>query len=122
MLRQTPIASAYKYIRAFFSKITKRSHNFFTSWNRNLYGKNVVLYGAGAEAQRIHSLVLINNMCKIVQWVNKDKYIVKIPQIDFDYVLVAIDDVSVVRETANKLVKLGVPKEIIHSSKYGRML
>jgi hypothetical protein len=115
-LKGTLFADIYKFSRIAFAKINNRSRNLFPSWNRNLFGKKIVLYGAGELGKQWHSTIQIYNMCKIILWADKKKNnINKIPKLEFDYVLIAIRKIEIMEEVIKELVSMGIPKGKIRS-------
>lgn len=83
---------------------------------------NIILYGAGNLGKQYWKQNTLYHFCKIKLWVDKNYeklqgYNIQNPEVirgmDFDYILIAVDDYYTVKEIVLYLKRLGVKKEKI---------
>jgi len=96
-----------KYYLSLYEKIPKNSR--------------IILYGAGNMGNDFYYKVISKNFCEVVLWLDKkaDGILVKKPEtianlnIDYDFVLIAIENKAVVLEVKDFLIARGVPENKI---------
>lgn len=96
---------------------------FYIENTEFLYGKKIVIYGAGAVGQDYYLQLKKEKKCHIVQWVDSysEKYsfdyakIVKITDVneDYDYIIIAVEEKMVADEIKEILYKYHIDKSKI---------
>lgn len=84
-------------------------------------GERIVLYGAGNNGRLYRAQLLATNYCDIVLWVDKNherfEETVKAPSeirhIDYDRVVITIEEEKIREEVKDTLVEMGVPMGVI---------
>lgn len=130
-----------KQIEAFITLNTFRALNYFMGFSEETkiplyilpsgllnYGTKVVLYGAGMVGQAYEKQIRCSNELTLAMWVDKmaahyqnqgkEVYeISKILECDFDVVLIAAIEESMVNEIKNTLIEIGIPDNKIYWSR-----
>lgn len=85
---------------------------------KEIYGKSIIIYGAGNVGQDYYAQICGFNKCKIVAWVDAQWYkcginyfeivgLEKIKNMKFDLILIAVADVQIKEEIKNTLMHEG---------------
>ena len=93
---------------------------FHLSNIEEIYGKNIVLYGAGKVGRAYYKQIKANKISDIVLWIDKvaqkNKKIfpmVNIKDVEYDYVVVAVIEEMMYKCMYNDLIKLNVERKKI---------
>ena len=93
---------------------------FHLSNIEEIYGKNIVLYGAGKVGRAYYKQIKANKISDIVLWIDKvaqkNKKIfpmVNIKDVEYDYVVVAVIEEMMYKSMYNDLIKLNVERKKI---------
>lgn len=83
---------------------------------KDLFGKRVVIFGAGVYGKRVVAHVMKNNLFDIVAWVdnkkNQSRMITNgniVNELDFDYILISIKRKQMVKEVIAEVLRQGIP-------------
>jgi glycosyltransferase involved in cell wall biosynthesis len=89
-----------------------------------LKGKNVVLYGAGKVGRSWYAQLILNRRYNVVAWVDKNFACLKgivsdpakigaMPDKDYDYILIAIEDDNIAKQVEIYLGQMNIPSDKI---------
>ena len=92
----------------------------------------IILYGAGDVGQSYYRQLELNEFCQVVKWVdmNYKQYqkwglevcsVDDIKRIEFDYIVIAISDYSIVRKIIQSLINEGITEKAIVWDCYERV-
>lgn len=95
--------------------------NFLFPFEKVEKGANIVLYGAGEVGKTFYAQIKHSKYCQIVLWADKDylnkgmgiKSPNKINTINYDMVVVAINDSNIAEQIRNDLITKGVDQDKI---------
>lgn len=103
---------------------SEKTNIFYFDLNRIDINKAIVLYGAGNRGKQLYKTNLLAGKYKIVGWVDKNAEAIgtvsgvkiinaeMLEKLDFDYVVIAIDDIGIMKEV-KEFIKQYVPQKKI---------
>lgn len=98
---------------------THVNQQFWYPYGDELYGKNIILYGAGNVGRSYYLQITTNNSSNIVAWVDKKYKDINrtgiavnkpeiIPKMKYDYIIIAVESKKVYESIKDELIKIGV--------------
>ena len=104
--------------------VLKEIQEEYTPYNKEFYGKNIVIWSAGTFGQQLMYRIKENNYCNVVGWIDVDYWeyrrccldvdpIDEIDNLDFDYILIATVNSFAAESIKAKFVWRGIPEEKI---------
>ncbi len=101
-------------------------HDEYSSFDKEFYGRDVVVFSAGTFGQQLVNRIKETMLCNIVSWIDDDYWeyrrccldvdpVEDINGLDYDYILIATVDSLLAEKVAERLEGLGVSREKILS-------
>lgn len=123
-LEKIKMTTAQDYLFEQYIKINEEKSRFVFPFLEVGNSKKIVLYAAGKKGKEFYGQLINQDFYIVSAWVDSsyEKYIsVGLPvkpvdtinSIDYDKIVVAIDDPVITREVKNRLIEMNVPENII---------
>lgn len=98
--------------------------NYYFPFKEELHEKNVILYGAGMVGKSYYMQITTQQKCNVVAWVDKDYKKMRevgikvdstemIAELEFDYLIIAVESVDLYQIILNDLIDKGVERDKI---------
>lgn len=107
-----------------FSDLAQLSIKYIFPHYDTVYGKEIILYGAGRVGKDFYLQLRYREDIKVVGWTDKDaegyqkkgypvKCLKEISQLKYDYMIVAVRESDMVEQIKKELMEAGIPEEKI---------
>lgn len=97
---------------------------YYFPYDEEIYGRRIVLYGAGCVGKSFYMQIMTQNKCNIVAWIDKNYNEINktgihvcapntIEDVDYDYLIIAVESIELYKSVSDELVEKGVQSDRI---------
>lgn len=95
--------------------------DYYFPYKEEINEKNIVLYGAGMVGRSYYMQIMTQKKCKIVAWIDKNYKkiresgikvdpIEQIVDLEYDYLIVAVESIDLYKKISEDLINIGIEK------------